>query len=106
MTWDPSGDFVIFDGAESIEYSQPGSAPLTVAGVLREQLSIADLRWQADLALQPTDTPFNLPGPNLGTLTPRPGDTLTDSANIAWTVISVEFQTLTNQYRVLARRQR
>jgi hypothetical protein len=106
MGLDLSGDFAVFDGTETMTYRQPGRSPVTVAGVLREQLSTRELTAGAKIGLQPADVPFNLPGPNLSGVVPAGGDTITDATGVAFTVLSTSYELLTQQYRVLGRRQR
>lgn len=65
MTFDPSQDFQIFDGSETVTYCQVGGSPVTVSGALREQLTTHEAQAGAAVGLQPTDVPFNLPAPNL-----------------------------------------
>lgn len=104
--FDPSGDFAVFDGSETVTYSRPGVAPFSVVGVLRESMSTGEAAAGAALGLQPTDVPFNLPGPNLGGLVPLGGDTLVDAAGNIWVVISVQSEILTGQHRVVTRKGR
>jgi len=106
MSWDPTGDFTVFDGVESVTYRPTGGAPLTVAGVLREQQTTPEANAGAQFGLQPTDAPFNFPGPNLGGMAPAPGDAFTDAAGVGWTVMSVAHDALTDQYRIVGRRRR
>lgn len=104
--FDPSEDFQVFDGTETVTYSRPGLAPFAVAGVLRESLTTREAAAGAALGLQPTDVPFNLPGPSLGGLAPQNGDTFVDAAGVTWVIVSVQSEILTEQHRVVASRGR
>lgn len=104
--FDPSGDFQVFDGSETVTYSRPGLAPFAVAGVLRESMTTGEAAAGAALGLQPTDVPFNLPGPNLAAVVPLNGDTLLDASGVTWVVVSVQSEILTGQHRVVARKGR
>ena len=107
MFFDPSLDFQIFDGAEALTYTRPGQAAISVRGALREQLSIRETSAGAALGIAPTDVPFNVPGPCLGGLIPAAGDWFATSDNPAgWTVVSVQYDTLIQQYRLIARARR
>jgi len=107
MVFDPSGDFVVFDGSETLIYTRPGQAVIAVPGALREQLSVREASAGAALGIAPADVPFNIPGPNLAGLKPAAGDwfTTTDNSN-GWTIVSVQYDILTQQYRAICRARR
>ncbi len=106
MTFDPSQDFQIFDGSETVTYCQVGGSPVTVSGALREQLTTHEAQAGAAVGLQPTDVPFNLPAPNLSGIVPANGDSFVDAGGATWIVVAVQYDMLIKQYRVMCRQGR
>ncbi len=74
---------------------------------LREQLSIREVSAGAAIGIAPADVPFNIPGPSLAGMVPTGGDWFTTTNNpTGWTVVSVQYDILTQQYRVIGRARR
>jgi len=116
MTFDPSDDYLIFDGIETVSLiarSRAGggtgatveAAAVEVAGAFREELSQRDLlagegflRGQAGMA-------WNLPGPTLAGKVPKQLDVIEDSDDVRWIVTSVTYHTLVKFYRCVCYRE-
>ncbi|HTU27306.1 MAG TPA: hypothetical protein VMF30_17995 [Pirellulales bacterium] len=105
MNFDPdiSSDLLLVDGVETVTLA--GSRSVTVAGAKRGQLTTAQQSAATGVS-EPTEIVWLLPADNLDGITPRPGDHITDSASIGWTIATVSFSPLSQVWRAGCRRQR
>lgn len=111
MTFDPSNDYQIFDGIETVTLtarSRPGgvgatqeASPVTVAGAFREELTARDLTVGEGFLQGSNGVAWNLPGPTLGDAEPKRLDLITDGAGKVWIVQNVTYNTLVDFYRCL-----
>lgn len=87
-------DYRTFDLTEAVSLGSivDGAVAATVAtaNALREPATRqAAVFAAAGLALEPEDTVFHLPAAQVGGVTPKNGDVITDAGGTAWTVLSV-----------------
>ncbi len=107
MTWDPSGDWSVFDGQETLTYTpqNPVATAVSIAGCVREGLTFGVVATSG-ISVQPGDSVFYLPRPNCGAVTPKLGDQFTDSDAITWTVQASDYYSITQFWRLVARQAR
>jgi hypothetical protein len=104
-----SGDYAIFDGAESVTLASKtssGSTPQSVAGALRMAVRRSELVYAGLLGMEQQTTVWNLPVSKCGGVVPKNGDSITDSGGTVWTIDSVDLRTRNSRYRCVCVRER
>lgn len=92
MAFDPSADYVIFDGAFAVQYTPAGGTPLAVAGVTSGPLTFKQVEalgdtYMADRVYQN----FSLPAPNLANNRPAQGELIVAGGD-NWRILLSEFK--------------
>jgi hypothetical protein len=99
-----ANDYQILDGQFTATYTQAGNTT-SVAGVTRQKLSLKELEMLGGaIGMEPTLRAFSLPTPTLVGVIPQSGDTLTDDADVAWLVKSVDQTSFNSRWIVYAQR--
>ena len=101
----PTTDFSIFDSQETVTYTfVVGDPALEDVPAVRRPLTQSGMRnVERYVELQPTDVVFHLDATNFASSTVLVGDMITDAHAVAYTVLFVEHQTLTNTLAVVCR---
>lgn len=115
MTFDPSADYLIFDGIETVSLiarsrtngqgATVEAAPVSVAGAFREELSKRDLAAGEGFLASGKALAWNLPEPTLGDTVPAVLDLIEDGDGVQWIVQNVTYNTLVAFYRVVCSRE-
>jgi len=92
------------DGAEQITHTQ-GSTTTTVADALGMELT-RDEVYSSNGFWDFTDRAWWLPVSEMGSVVPREGDTITDAASVAYSVVSVQTLVQKSYYRCKSKKQR
>ncbi len=97
MAFDPSGDYSIVDGNETVTYrpKPTGSDVTGITGAFREQRS----HLEVGASTEPTLLGWWLPQPQMTAVTPKAGDQIIDAAGVVWVITAFEYHTLIRQYR-------
>ncbi len=104
MNLDLSNDYLSFDNLETVTLTPQGSGATAVTGVkaLRRVLSLTQIAFLgAGLGIDRNALAFNLFTATLGTAIPVNGDTITDSAGVAYTIDSVDKMSLGSRYKAI-----
>ena len=83
MSIDISSDYLLADNTESVTFtSDPNGTPsaVTVANASRRQVNRQELQF-GGVGISADDIIWVLPASQLGSLEPRPNDTITDAAS-------------------------
>lgn len=99
-TFDPSGDYVVFDGVTTVTIQHNAEGPTTVTNVTTSQLTIRDLQDFGTLAIEGKGRNFSLPVAQLSGFIPRDGDRIVDTGdgNAAYKVLNATLKTLNTRY--------
>jgi len=116
MTWDPTGDYAVFDGTEALTFrsrttgtaTDAGKASVTWATVaitkaLRRQVSLRAIEAGGG-RLKMGDAVFELAAEELGDVEPKEGDQLVTADGHTWRVVAVDRKPLVGMFRVFGRR--
>jgi hypothetical protein len=106
MAFDPSSDYLQFDGLEPFSLVQGTNSPVTVNNCLRGKLSFSDrTTWGAiGLGTSPGDMTISCWTPELSGKTPGEGDRLIDAANVTYIVQGLDVSKLPGRYRLIVRK--
>ena len=109
LTWDPSGDYEVFDGLESVTFRKKGSRTVgdtgtvtytntdTVISALKRMVSHRHFEKLGGI-LQAGDTMWEIPDD----VTPAVGDHILEGSDV-WRVVWVDEKPVLSMWRVFAR---
>lgn len=111
LATDIAADYTAFDGAEAITFASvvngATTVSLAVASALRRALTKqAPQLSAAGLALEPGDVVFHVPNTLLSGNVPKPGDLITDAANVVFTILAATKATLGTRWACVCRERR
>lgn len=102
MSLELTNDYELFDGQATVELWQPeATAAITVAGALRGPIARQEAVPAGGQVVQ-ADAVWNLPVAELAER-PRLGSLIVESSGAAWTVLTVDLQTLATRWRCTTR---
>lgn len=104
MAFDPSSDYLLFDGLEPFTLRQGADDPVTVNNCQRGKLSYREIQFGAAMGVQPGDVVVTCWAPELGGLTPAAGDVFTDSNNTTYTVQATDYSAILGKHRCFVRK--
>lgn len=117
MTFDPTGDYAVFDGTEAITFRSRGAAVLDDGGkrttawtaiaitkALRRQVSLRAIEAGGG-RLKMGDAVWELAAAELGAgVEPKEGDQIVDTDAKTWRLVAVDRKPLVGMFRVFGRR--
>ena len=111
MTLDFSGDYVVFDGRQTVTLGQRQSAGdvvnVSVEGAWRETAKEGELEvMRPGMALGSETTHWHLPTATLGLAVPERFDTITDATGLVWVILAISHESLIGFYRCACVKQR
>lgn len=107
-TFDPSGDYAIFDGIETVTLTSrttnaagtTSTSTTSIAGAFREAVTAANAFFiGAGFGVSDDATIFHLPADEMAGAVPKRADTITDSAGVVWTIQNLDYNTLITNWR-------
>lgn len=94
-------DFAVIDATESVTLARPGVSRV-VSGVKSQALRREAIeRLAPTCGIESTYRGFSLPAVNLAGLSPLPGDTLQDTADNVWRVVTAKLSTADTRWIVV-----
>jgi len=116
LTWDPSGDYEVFDQTEAVTYRSLTSGALDDAGAvsttwaevaitkaLKRQVSVRAVEAGGG-RLKMGDALWELAADELGAVVPKEGDQVVDGDAQTWRVVAVDRKPAVSMFRVYGRR--
>lgn len=105
MTLDISSDYTLFDGAETVTFTDrsDGDATHDVAYCLRTGFDREEAAFIAGLGIESTSLPLNVPRAECDAYVPKAGDYVLDGSGAEWVIVRVRYRQLVEMYRVILR---
>ena len=95
MAFDPSGDYTIWDGNETVTYRpKPSGSDITGVTAFRE----ARNRLQVSDSTEDDLVGWWIPQPMISATNPKAGDQIVDADSVVYVITSWEYNTLIKQY--------
>jgi hypothetical protein len=102
IVFDPTKDYLIFDGLETLTLTQATGAPVTVQYVNRGPLTFKAMQFLMGMGIEPIGVQFHASALEMHGRVLKRGDKLTDSNGASFIVQSAVYQQITNDYDVIA----
>lgn len=104
LSADIAADLASLDGAETVSlYDASANTTDATVTAIRGPLTRGETYF-GPAGIEPTDVAFNIQASTTAVV-PAPQDKITDSANTAYTIITVSKMTLGSRYRCVCRQQ-
>ena len=105
LATDIASDMATFDGLETVTlYDQSANTSDTSVSALRRALSHREVQLNGPIGIEPSDVACHVQA-NTTAIVPVPGDSITDSGSVVFTILSVSKDTLGSRYRCVCRQQ-